>query len=155
MKNIKDFIIKTLKMMVIVLSGPLCKDMKEWIEAEEERKRFEKEFQEPVKSCIKEFSEKVDSYLESKGLTYYKKNEFHCDSACEAPIYDVQFNEGYNVCISLNPGNTYIQETKDRKTTSYIYNKLKDKYEEFKQTIEYCINKYGIYKGEYENETTN
>ena len=42
MKNIKDFISKTLKMMTIVLSVPLCKDMKEWIETEEERKRFEK-----------------------------------------------------------------------------------------------------------------
>lgn len=121
-------------------------------------KREKKHLLESVQSYIELLSAKCDSYLESKGLAYYKKNEFHCDSAFIAPIYDVEFNGGYHVCISLNHGCIAgnISDIHELgKKYNDIFDKIEASYEQFKQTIEDCINKYGNYKGEYKNETTN
>ena len=91
----------------------------------------------------KELLAKADAYLKSKGLRYWKE---HKNSI--SPIYhiNIDFNGTHElcreVCFYLLPGkiiNKTIPEAIDKMTSSY---------ELFKEEIEDCIAKYGIYKGE-------
>lgn len=86
-------------MTVVLIVIPVIKE-------EKRKRKYKKEFIEQVQAEIEEISEKVEEYLESKGLRYYKKNDY--DNRCclnfEIPMYDVVFRM-HHICFSLSPGN--------------------------------------------------
>lgn len=86
-------------MTVVLIVIPVIKE-------EKRKRKYKKEFIEQVQAEIEEISEKVEEYLESKGLRYYKKNDY--DNRCclnfEIPMYDVVFRR-HHICFSLSPGN--------------------------------------------------
>ena len=152
---------------VAFITTPAIKEIKR-------KRKYKKEFIKLVEADIEELSEKVEEYLESKGLRYCKKNDDDPRSCLnlDVPMYDVVIKGRYHVCFSLSPGNIVGEygsmheytppicdilgltsetnnikycEFGDREQMYALYDinkKLECKFEQFKQTIEECINKY-------------